>query len=570
MTGSFPLSLLLPTLVAAVSTGAPAAQEREAALPGDGLERLPEGLRAQLGLRRPADSSWEGERRVARVMERLAALAETGGGDGGVAEGFVLGAPIRRSPLEERHLAPLRLLRPSEERETSSGTRARDVLGSLLRSSREFHATGVREEGELLVVELHNRGDYPIWESAWSFEGDSAVLERLELFARLEVQAQRALFRDATGALFRNETSLFQRRIAPGISHWRERLDTRLGQPLLGHAAGIAIGDVDEDGREDLYLCQPGGLPNLLLLHGEEGAVVDRSAESGADYLDFSRAALLCDLDQDGHEDLVVSVGGAVLFHAGSGKGSFELRSSNPVPSSTSLAAADYDLDGDLDVYVCAYSDPYGGGALPRPYYDAGNGQRNVLVRNEIEGATWKLVDATAAEGLEGLRRSFSFAAAWEDYDRDGDPDLYVANDFGRNNLYRNLHETGGGFLDVARSAGVEDLAAGMGVSFGDVDGDGWADLYVSNMFSSAGNRVAYERRFQEEASSDVRGQFRRHAQGNTLFLNGRNGTFTAVEAGVAEAGWAWGARFVDLNLDGWLDIVSPNGLLTQERDDDL
>jgi len=569
MTGLSPLSLLLPLLVAP-APGGPAPQEREAVLPGDGLERLPEGLRLQLGLRRPADSSWEGERRVARVMERLVALAERGVGAGGVAEGFVLGAPVPEDPLEERRLAPLRLSVPSAERETSSGPQARAVLESLLRSSREFHATGAREEGELLVVELHDRGDYPIWESYWSFEGDSAVLERLELFTRLEVQADGLFFRENTGALFRNETTLFQRRIAPGISHWRERLDTRLGQPLLGHAAGIAIGDVDEDGLEDLYLCQPGGLPNLLLQHGEGGAVVDRSSGSGVDYLDFSRAALVCDLDRDGHEDLVVSVGESVLFHAGSGKGTFELRSSISTPSSTSLAAADYDLDGDLDVYVCAYSDPYGGGALPRPYHDAGNGQRNVLVRNEIEGADWRLVDATAAEGMEGPRRSFSFAAAWEDYDRDGDPDLYVANDFGRNNLYLNRLDAGGGFVDVARSAGVEDLAAGMGVSFGDVNGDGWADLYVSNMFSSAGNRVAFERRFQEAASNDVLGQFRRHAQGNTLFLNERDGTFKAVEAGVAEAGWAWGARFVDLNLDGWLDIVSPNGLLTQERDDDL
>jgi hypothetical protein len=69
----------------------------------------------------------------------------------------------------------------------------------------------------------------------------------------------------------------------------------------------------------------------------------------------------------------------------------------------------------------------------------------------------------------------FSYAAAWDDYDQDGDFDLYVANDFGRNNLYRNDRT---GFEDVADELGVEDTGSGMSVSWGDVNGDGWMDLY--------------------------------------------------------------------------------------------
>ncbi len=87
-------------------------------------------------------------------------------------------------------------------------------------------------------------------------------------------------------------------------------------------------------------------------------------------------------------------------------------------------------------------------------------------------------------------------AASWEDYDQDGDLDLYVANDFGRNNLYRN---DDGQFVDVAAEAGVEDISAGMSVSWGDYNNDGQADLYVGNMFSSAGNRVTYQRQFSSD-----------------------------------------------------------------------
>ena len=80
--------------------------------------------------------------------------------------------------------------------------------------------------------------------------------------------------------------------------------------------------------------------------------------------------------------------------------------------------------------------------------------------------------------------------------------DLYVANDFGRNNLYRN---DGGRFVDVAGQAGVEDMASGMSASWGDYNQDGHMDLYVGNMFSSAGNRIAYQQRFKPEAGADAR-----------------------------------------------------------------
>jgi hypothetical protein len=163
----------------------------------------------------------------------------------------------------------------------------------------------------------------------------------------------------------------------------------------------------------------------------------------------------------------------------------------------------------------------------------------------------------------------WSFAASWEDYDADGDPDLYVANDFGRNNLYQN---NSGTFVDVAAQAGVEDIGAGMSVSWADYNRDGDIDLYVGNMYSSAGLRIAYQDRFQPGADQRVRSEFQRHARGNSLFLSAGDGTFRDVSepARVTLGRWAWSSNFVDINNDGWEDIVVANGFVTGRDTNDL
>jgi hypothetical protein len=236
----------------------------------------------------------------------------------------------------------------------------------------------------------------------------------------------------------------------------------------------------------------------------------------------------------------------------------------------TGAALADYDLDGDLDLYVCSYDFWQSESAYdaPTPYYDARNGPPNLLFRNLGDG---RFEEATAAAGLMQNNDRFSFSAAWGDYDDDGDPDLYVANDFGRNNLYRNNGD--GTFADVAAAAGVEDLAAGMSAAWGDYDNDGDLDLYVSNMWSSAGQRLTFNPQFANVAASeDLRGNYRRQARGNSLFRNRGDGTFEDVSlaAGVTMGRWAWGSDFVDLDNDGSLDLFVQNGYITGERLDDL
>lgn len=369
-------------------------------------------------------------------------------------------------------------------------------------------------------------------------------------------------FTDCTVGVLGTNAS-FRNQLLHGIDHWLERLPKWMGLHYTGHH-GLAIGDVNGDGLEDLYICRPGGLPNRLYVQNADGTATDVSSQSGVDWNDYSPSALFVDLDNDGDQDLVVAASWGIVFMANDGLGRFTKQSAVAVMAATmSLAAADYDADGDLDVYVCVTG---GRDKPPLPYHDANNGSPNLMLRNDGQ---WRFTDVTEEVGLDENNRRFTQAASWEDYDRDGDLDLYVANDYGRNNLYQNDR---GHFRDVAARAGVEDIAAGMSVDWGDYNGDGLMDLYVSNMFSSAGNRVTYQRKFKPGESNDLKSQFQRHARGNSLFENAGDGTFrdVSVEAGVTLGRWAWGSNFLDINNDGREDLFVANGYVTQEKTGDL
>ncbi|MEO1697536.1 MAG: VCBS repeat-containing protein [Planctomycetota bacterium] len=353
------------------------------------------------------------------------------------------------------------------------------------------------------------------------------------------------------------------RRARASIHDLRDALDVDMGVGILGHH-GVAVADVTGDGIDDVFLPQPGGVPNQLWVRTPDGRAVDAAQSAGLDHLDATTSALFLDLDGDGDRDAVLALGGGIQFlvqtRDGFRPGPFVERG-----SMTGLAAADVDADGRIDIYGCAYADPYRGLAFPVPYHDAENGQANVLLVNRTDEPDRLLfADETDARGLGVGATRFSFAATFDDIDDDGDADLYVANDFGRNALY--VNQGNGTFTEEADARGCVDIGAGMAAAFDDIDGDGRVDLYVCNMESSAGRRVTGRDVFRTDLAEDTRDVLRRHAKGNTLLLGAEGGRF--VEApGVAAAGrWAWGGLPVDLDGDGLLDLHVPNGFVSARR----
>ncbi|YCM46921.1 VCBS repeat-containing protein (plasmid) [Verrucomicrobiaceae bacterium 227] len=432
---------------------------------------------------------------------------------------------------------------------------------------------GVSPNGERLsqVIELNCHwlgAESPILQS-WEilrFEEIKVIAEGLE--------AQAPPFADHTRGLMRHSDS-FGNQLTRGADYWYGNFDVAFG--IQQGNQGISVCDVNGDGREDLFVCQPAGLPSRLYLQGEDGTMRDFTREAGLSWLDDARSALFIDLDDDGDEDLALGLGYSLTLHENDGTGRFRLRVEIDMFSwPSSIAASDYDHDGDLDIYVCGYTprDDVAPGdvfANPVPYQDANNGARNFFIENR---GVFDFADVTGERGFSQNNRRFSLAASWEDFDQDGDQDLYVANDFGRNNLYRNDLQDDGSrkFVDVAADAGVEDVAAGMSVSWGDYNRDGLMDLYISNMFSSAGGRIAFQRQFQNAADEEVRAQLQRHARGNTLYQNLGDGTFkdVSIDSGVTMGRWAWASHFVDLNNDAWEDLVVTNGFFTAEDTGDL
>ena len=432
-----------------------------------------------------------------------------------------------------------------------------------------FHAAGPGPRGP---TEQH-----ATWQCTWAIGAEGSLqLTALESRDYEEVVAKKTWFADRTAAVLGRNPS-FHQQMAFGLNHWLGRIE-RVHKMQIYLRNGIAVGDVDGDGWDDLYVCQPGGLPNRLYVQTADGTAVDRSQRAGVDFLDTSASALLLDLDNDGDQDLVLALSGALLLLQNDGSGRFRLRATlRPADENLqSLAAADYDNDGDLDLYVCA--DFAASSARPEEppirflYHDANDGGANVLLRNDIAGPAageWRFTDVTTQVGLDVNNRRHSLAAAWEDYDNDGDMDLYVANDYGQNCLYRN---DGGRFVDVAANAGVIDSGSGMSACWADYDRDGFMDLYVGNMFSSAGSRIARQARFKPGTSAATRGTYVRFAKGNSLFENTGSGRFREVgaEAAVEMGRWAWSSLFADLNNDGWEDLVVANGYITTEDSGDL
>ena len=351
--------------------------------------------------------------------------------------------------------------------------------------------------------------------------------------------------------------------------------------------AGITTADFDNDGFADLFI--PDGVESKLFRNNRTGGFDDVTARAGLAGLDGVSVGLFADYDNDGFKDFFVSrtYTANQLFH-NNGDGTFTdvtARSGIGADCCTTVASwADYDRDGFLDLYVGRYLDPRKD--IPTTFY-ARNGEPNQLYRNNGNG-TFTNVTEQAGVGEVGL----CLGSVFGDYDDDGDPDLYVVNDFGRSTLYRNNGD--GTFTDVTVESNTLAYGAGMSASFADYDNDGRLDIYNTQIRSDSGwfaepptvwrymlnswrqgvwasDMPLYFEIFRQSGLAFVE-VFQKMASGNTLLRNRGDGRFDDVTwaAHANPPGWFWGASFADFDNDGWQDIYVGDGWVYNTPDSEI
>jgi enediyne biosynthesis protein E4 len=328
---------------------------------------------------------------------------------------------------------------------------------------------------------------------------------------------------------------------------------------------GVAFLDYDNDGILDLMFANgatlaaaPGTAPSSHLYRGSAGGTfTDVTAKAGVGRSGWGQGIAVGDYDNDGFDDLYLTFFGRNILFRNNGDGTFsDVTARAGVAAggwSTSAAWGDYDTDGLLDLYVARYIDfdpataPLPGAHVPGVNCSYRGfpvmcgprglkGARDILYHNNGNGT---FTDVTSRAGID-LPAYRGLGVVWGDYDNDGRPDIIVADDAQPNLLFHN--KGNGTFDEVALVAGVavdEDgrERAGMGIDFGDYDNDGWIDLAIGN--------------FSGEPSS--------------LYRNQRDGTFaeTTWSSGIGPPTvpvLTWGTRFFDYDNDGWKDLVFANG----------
>jgi hypothetical protein len=334
---------------------------------------------------------------------------------------------------------------------------------------------------------------------------------------------------------------------------------------------GIAVFDYDNDGWMDIFLVNGSTIedlqsnkchPSKLYRNNHDGTFTDVTVKAGLSHCGWGFGVAVGDYDNDGWEDLYITyLDGAVLYH-NNGDGTFtDVTAKAGVGNSgrwgTSAAFGDYDNDGYLDLYVANYVDldlnhlpEFGKGpfcqyrGIPVSCGPRGlEGGRDRLYHNNGDGT---FTDVTEKLNIDP-DSYYGLGVLWLDYDLDGCPDLYVANDSSPSLLYHG--DCKGGFTEVGVQAGVAYSAdgreqAGMGIDSADYDNDGWPDIAKANF------------------SDDT----------NNLFHNDHNGEFTDL-AGLANFGsvsipfLGFGIKFLDLDNDGWKDIFVANGHVNPQVD---
>ena len=329
--------------------------------------------------------------------------------------------------------------------------------------------------------------------------------------------------------------------------------------------SGAAFIDYDNDGWQDIFLLSGtrlDGLPanlkstNRLYRNNRDGKFTDVTEKAGLTRTGWAQAACIGDYDNDGYDDIFISgYGKNALYHNNGAAGTFtEVAEKSGVANNrtrwgSGCAFLDYDRDGHLDLFVASYIDldlktaplPETGPCLYKGLTVACGppgltGGINMLYKNKGDGT---FTDVSEKSGITKTNGTYGLGALTGDFDNDGWPDIYVANDSAPAALYHN--NKNGTFTDVAVEAGSAfsidgKPQAGMGVTAGDFDRDGWLDIFKTN--------------FSGDTSS--------------LYRNTGKGIFDDVTfpAGMGlNTRWlGWGCGFVDVDNDGWPDIFLVNG----------
>ena len=338
---------------------------------------------------------------------------------------------------------------------------------------------------------------------------------------------------------------------------------THIMPQVASMGAGVAIADVDRDGRHDLYVTNSGeGSKNRLYRNRGDGTFEDVAGRMGVADVNgmpggVSMGAVFGDYDNDGFEDLLLYRWGRPdLFHNDGGQRFTRVTETAGLVDWANINTAvwlDFDRDGRLDIFMGGYyperlnlwklADTR---IMPESFEYANNGGRKYLYRNLGGG---RFEEVSAKVGLASTR--WSLAAVAADLRGTGYPDLFIANDYGVSELFVN---EGGRFREVGREAGVGySPKSGMNASVGDVLNQGRFAIYVSNI-SEEGILL----------------------QGNNLWMpmEARAGSTIPSYENMARAmgidlgGWSFGAQFGDLNNDGFLDLYLVNGYVSASRDE--